>query len=60
MVQNLKKKQYQNLKQCKVNLVTRVEKALRKRKLKKASIVSSDNYIIDGHHGWRHLIQDKT
>ena len=26
-----------------------VEKALRKRKLKKASIVSSDNYIIDGH-----------
>ena len=29
-----------------------VEKALRKRKLKKASIVSSDNYIIDGHHRW--------
>ena len=29
-----------------------VEKALRKSKLKKASIVSSDNYIIDGHHRW--------
>ena len=29
-----------------------VEKALIKNKLKKASIVSSDNYIIDGHHRW--------
>lgn len=29
-----------------------VEKALLKRDIKKPSIVSSDNYIIDGHHRW--------
>ena len=29
-----------------------VEKALTKRKLKKRTIVSDDNYIIDGHHRW--------
>jgi hypothetical protein len=29
-----------------------VEKALRKRAIKKDSIISKDNYIIDGHHRW--------
>ena len=50
-MQNLKKKQYfKTLKAVQGEFSDQgVEKALRKRKLKKASIVSSDNYIIDGH-----------
>ena len=53
MEQTLQKKQYLKIiKQYRVNLDDQgVEKALRKSKLKKASIVSNDNYIIDGHLG---------